>query len=115
MPNGRVPNHLRLAWFAVRATRSIQGVILLVACLFTVAATTQAVVDVLQWKDQVHQARSVLSNKAASEHEKRESIVVLQRDALVTLRSLREAAEQGGPNGEQASVALRRIEDASRR
>lgn len=104
---------VRLPDFSKRRRR-VAYLLLPALAIFALGAASKTVVDAVRWRDQAPQARAVLADRNAGEREQREAIVVLQRDALRTIASLRRVAAADGPNAADARNALHWVIEATK-
>jgi hypothetical protein len=83
------------------------GVILM--ALVGIAATSSTVVDALRWREQVDVARTALTAPSTDSVERVDAVVVLLRDALASIDTLKEASARDSNLQPHVANALREI------
>lgn len=83
-----------------------------ILALTGLAFSGKLVVDAFRWRDQIAEARAVMSNRTCPEKERREAIIVLQKHMEEMISELRRiASDPDDPNGKVASNAIHWINE----
>lgn len=94
-----------------RLVRRTRAIMVALACLIGLAATSRVVlVDLLQWRDAGHIARTVAADQGLAPKDRVGAIVVIQRDMLQSIEILRVLAAGEGELSQHAKNALKEID-----
>jgi hypothetical protein len=93
----------------------VRRVLLVLGFLACGAATGKMSYDIMQIRGATAAARSIANDSQRTADERRDGIVVIVFDAIESVDVLRRVAGHDDATGEQARLALEKIEQAARR
>ncbi len=96
-----------------RWARRTRALLIGVACAIGIGATSRVVlVDLMQWRDAGHIARTAAGNQQLRVRDRVNAIVVMQRDMLSSIELLKQLAAEGGEIEQHAENVLKALDRA---